>query len=297
MEAKEIGRREFLRYSAAAAAMGVGLRDSEWSAGQEQARVKWRKGIKIGMLPREMSDAEKFKLAARCGFEGIDAAPLTDLAAARKQAEWAREAGAPIHGVVFGWWPPFDGDTAGKDKKALADMENALRCAQAMAADTVLLVPTRVTETYGYVEAYQHSQGLIRRLLPLAEELQVIIALENVWNNFLLSPMEFGRYIDELESRWVRAYFDVGNLIIQGYAQHWIRALGKRIVKIDLKDYRRKGQEFVNLPEGDVNWPEVYKALKEIGFEGWMTAEVKGGNEEYLTDLAGRMDRIIAGKF
>ena len=295
MKTKDIERRTFLKYSAAA--VGVGLMGAELLEGQEQERPKWRKGIKIGMLPRGMSDAEKFKLAARCGFEGIDAVPLTDMEAARKQADLAREAGAPIHGVVFGWWPPFDGDTAGKDKKALADMENALRCASSMEVDTVLLVPTRVTETYDYVEAYKHTQGLIRKLLPLAEELEVIIALENVWNNFLLSPIEFARYIDELQSKWVRAYFDVGNLIIQGYAQHWIRALGKRIVKIDLKDYRRKGQEFVNLLEGDVNWPEVHKALQEIGFAGWMTAEVRWGDQEYLTDLAGRMDRIIAGKF
>ncbi|MFC1782670.1 sugar phosphate isomerase/epimerase family protein [Planctomycetota bacterium] len=293
MPTQKIERRTFLKYSAAAAAAG-NLMGALTAAAAPQTKAKWRKGIKINMLPKNLTDAEKFQLAKKCGFEGIDAVPLTDMETARKQAQLARDVGIPIHGVVFGWWPPFD-KTAGQDKKCLDDMENALRCAQAMNADTVLLVPTRLTETFGYADAYQHSQKLIRKLIPLAEELKIIIAIENVWNKFLLSPLEFARYLDELESPWVRAYFDVGNVIIHGFAQDWIRTLGKRIIKLDLKDFKRQGYEFVNLLDGDVNWPEVRKALNEIGFEGWMTAELRGGDEAYLTDLSQRIDRIIKG--
>jgi len=173
-------------------------------------------------------------------------------------------------------------------------METALRSAKALGAKTVLLVPAVLNEEVGYGDAYKRSQQHIRKLLPLAEELKIVIAVENVWNKFLLSPLEFARYVDEFESPWLKAYFDVGNVIIYGYAQDWIRTLGKRIVKIHLKDFKRKGYEWKNLLEGDVNWKQVRLALDEIGYEGFITPELKGGDEEYLTDLSGRIDKIIA---
>ena len=175
-------------------------------------------------------------------------------------------------------------------------METTLRSAHAMGAETVLLVPAIVTETVGYGDAYKRSQENIRKLLPLAEEMRVVIAVENVWNKFLLSPLEFARYVDQFDSPWVKAYFDVGNVIIFGFAQDWIRTLGKRIVKIHLKDFKRSGYKWTNLLEGDVNWVEVRKALAEIGYRGFLTTELSGGDEAYLTDLAKRIDRIIAGK-
>ena len=135
----------------------------------------------------------------------------------------------------------------------------------------------------------------MRKLLPLAEKMKVVIAIENVWNKFLLSPVEFARYIDDFNSPWVRAYFDIGNVIIHGFSQDWIRTLGRRIVKLDVKDFKRKGYEWKNLREGDVNWPEVVKALDETGYKGWMTCEMSGGDEAYLGDVAKRMDWIIAG--
>ena len=173
-------------------------------------------------------------------------------------------------------------------------MENAMRCANAIEASTVLLVPGIVTEEVGYADAYKRSQDNIRKLLPAARELNVIIAIENVWNKFLLSPLEFARYIDEFESPSVRAYFDVGNVIINGYSQDWIRTLGKRIVKLDVKDFKRDGYKWTNLLDGDVNWRQVRRALDEIGYAGFMTAELNGGDEAYLAEVAKRMDRIIA---
>jgi len=286
-------RRSFLKYSAAI--MGAGLAGrATLSAAEGEKKAKLYKALKIGMLPKELSDAEKFKLAKRCGFEGIDGVPMGDFDAAREQARLAKEAGVPIHGIVFGGWHALFSDPDPKIiKKGLEGMENALRCANAMGATTVLLVPAVVGENVGYGDAYKRSQEHIHKLLPLAEEMKVIIAVENVWNKFLLSPFEFARYIDEFESPWVRAYFDTGNVVIHGYTQDWIRTLGKRIVKIDLKDFKREGYQWTNLGDGDVNWPEVRKALDEIGYEGYMTAELEGGDEAYLKDVASRMDRII----
>jgi hexulose-6-phosphate isomerase len=256
--------------------------------------AKLYKGLKIGMLPKKLSDADKFKLAKRCGFEGIDAEPLGSLEAMREQGALAKEAGVPIHGLVFGGWDtPFSSPDAKVISKGLAGMENAMRCANTIGASTVLLVPGIVTEEVGYADAYKRSQDNIRKLLPAARELDVIIAVENVWNKFLLSPLEFARYIDEFESPDVRAYFDVGNVIINGYSQDWIRTLGKRIVKLDVKDFKRDGYKWTNLLDGDVNWRQVRRALDEIGYAGFMTAELEGGDEAYLADIAKRMDRII----
>ncbi len=287
-------RRSFLKYSAVVTAAALTGKAALSVAEESKKGAKLYKALKIDMLPAGLPDAEKFKLAKRCGFEGIDGTPMDDFEAAREQARIAREAGVPIHGIVFGGWhAPFSDPDPNVIKKGLEGMENALRCANAMNATTVLLVPAVVAENVSYADAYKRSQENIRKLLPLAEEMKVIIAVENVWNKFLLSPLEFARYIDEFESPWVRAYFDTGNVVIHGYTQDWIRTLGKRIVKIDLKDFKREGSQWTNLGDGDVNWPEVRKALDEIGYEGYMTAELEGGDEPYLKDIAKRIDRIL----
>ncbi|NLV46987.1 MAG: sugar phosphate isomerase/epimerase, partial [Candidatus Hydrogenedentes bacterium] len=146
-------------------------------------------------------------------------------------------------------------------------------------------------------EAWERSHQHIPKLLPLAEELKITIAIEEVWNNFLLdSASEFARYVDEFKSPWVKAYFDVGNVLAYGAPEAWIRTLGKRIVKVHLKDFRKEGRKWVNLRDGDVNWPEVMKAFGEIGYSGYLTPELSGGDEAYLRDLSERIDLIIAGK-
>jgi len=294
MKEQEIERRTFLKYAATATvAAGFLSRSEQARAGRTSAKL--RKALQFGMLPKKLSDADKFKLARECGFEGIEGSPMNDLDAAERLGELARDAGTPIHSIVFGGWhAPFSSGDPKVIEKGLAGMETALRSAKALGADTVLLVPAVLNEEVGYGQAYERSQRHIRKLLPLAEELKVVIAVENVWNKFLLSPLEFARYVDEFDSPWLKAYFDVGNVIIYGYAQDWIRTLGKRTVKIHLKDFKRKGYQWKNLLEGDVNWKQVRLALEEVGYDGFLTPELRGGDRAYLTDLSQRIDKIIA---
>ncbi len=295
MKDRKIERRSFLKLTAAAAIAPSVLTTTTPSLGAEKEK-KLLKAVIIGMLPGKLSDAEKFRLAKKCGYDGIEAKPMKDLKAAAEQAKIAREEGTPIHSLLYGWWPPFTNRDPKVVGKSIESMQNALRCAKVMGADAVLLVPTRVTEDFSYQDAYKWSQEYVSRLIPTAEETGVIVAVENVWNKFLLSPIEFARYLDELNSRWVKAYFDVGNVIIYGHAHHWIRTLGKRLVKIHLKDFKRSGYQWKNLLDGDVNWPQVRKALDDVGYNGYLTAELSGGSEAKLTDISERIDRIIAMK-
>jgi hexulose-6-phosphate isomerase len=180
-------------------------------------------------------------------------------------------------------------------------MRASLRNAKLWGADAVLLVPAVVNAETRYQDAWTRSQKQIRELIPLAAELKVIIAVEEVWNKFLLSPLEFARYVDEFKSPWVRAYFDVGNVVISGFPQDWIRTLGKRIVKVHLKDFKMgKGwnpitANFVNLGEGDIDWPQVQTALTEIGYTGVVTAELASGDLAYLSDVRRRIERLVVG--
>jgi hexulose-6-phosphate isomerase len=134
----------------------------------------------------------------------------------------------------------------------------------------------------------------------MARDLKVTIAVEEVWNKFLLSPIEFARYVDDFESPWVRAYFDVGNVVLYAFPQDWIRTLGPRIAKIHLKDFnfdRRNGRfAWKNLGEGDIDWPEVRRALAEIQYNGYVTTELEGGDAAYLKDVSARVDRFLSGE-
>jgi len=294
MKDNTIERRGFLKY-AATATVATGLLGRPIAAQAGNKNTKMRKALQFGMLPKNLSDADKFKLTKECGFEGIEGSPMEDLTAAEEMGKMARDAGVPIHSIVYGGWgAPFSDPDPKVIEKGLAGMETALRSAKALGAETVLLVPAIVNENVGYGEAYKRSQENIRKLLPLAEQLGIVIAVENVWNKFLLSPLEFARYVDEFDSPWLKAYFDVGNVILFGYSQDWIRTLGKRIVKIHLKDFKRKGYQWTNLLEGDVNFKQVRLALQEVGYDGFLTTELGGGDKAYLTDLSERIDRILA---
>jgi L-ribulose-5-phosphate 3-epimerase len=270
------------------------------SAFAAQGRLPIRKALYIGMLPRALSYADRFKLVRDTGFEAVecDTAPEQKVAEEIKQA--AETAGIRIHSVMnqAHWKFPLSSSDPQVVAESIKGMETSLRNAKFWGADTVLLVPAVVNPETGYQDALERSQSNIRRLLPLAQELKVVIGIENVWNKFLLSPVEFAAYVDSFKSTWVRAYFDVGNILLYGYPQDWIRTLGKRIIKLHLKDFsfRKNVAAFVALREGDLNWPAVYKALAEIGFAGTATCELPGGDEAYLREVSRRVDQILLGE-
>jgi L-ribulose-5-phosphate 3-epimerase len=262
-----------------------------------------RKAVLISMLPKELRYLDRFKLAVDAGFAGIEMQTVSDAKEAEEIREAAEKAGLRIHSVMNSdhWRFPISSADPEVVSKSVAGMETSLRNAKLWGAEAVLLVPAVVDASTSYQDAWTRSQKVIReRILPLAGELKVVVAVEEVWNKFLLSPLEFARYVDELASPWLKAYFDVGNVVFYGYPQDWIRTLGKRIVRVHLKDFqldRPNGRFFwKNLGEGDVDWPAVRTAFDEIGYDGWMTTEISGGDAGYLRDVVARFDRFLAGQ-
>jgi len=195
------------------------------------------------------------------------------------------------------WKYPLSSADPAVVAESVKGMQTSLRNAHFWGAETVLLVPAVVNPQTSYQDAWVRSQQQIRNLLPMAEDLKVIIAVEEVWNKFLLSPLEYARYIDDFQSPWLRSYFDVGNVVLTGYPQDWIRTVGKRIAKLHIKDFRFRKMlaEFVPLREGDIQWPEVHKALAEIGYRGTATVELDGGDAAYLREVNRRFELILSG--
>jgi len=269
------------------------------AASSAQGRLPIKKALYINMLPRTLSYADRFKMARDTGFEQMEVGTATDQNQADEIRKASESAGVPIHSVMnqAHWKFPLSAADPAVVAESIKGMETSLRNARFWGADTVLLVPAVVNAETGYRDAMTRSQENVRKLLPLAQELKVVIGIENVSNKFLLSPLEFADYVDGFKSPWVRAYFDVGNIMLYGFPQDWIRTLGKRIVKLHLKDfsYRKNVVAYVNLREGDVNWPAVYAALAEIGFSGTATCELASGDEEYLREVSRRVDLILAG--
>ena len=315
-------RREFLKSSAAV--MGgawvarAGITETPSSARERILRVGpapsgtgagspkrpgMKKALKIGMVHSEMSVLDKFKMLKESGFDGVELDSPSDLDP--KEVLKAQDAtGLEIPGVVDSvhWRQTLSDPDAALRAEGLAGLKTALRECKLYGGTTVLLVPAVVNKQVSYDEAYARSQAEIRKALPLAEELGIKIAIENVWNQFLLSPLEAARYTDEFESPWIGWHFDVGNVVTYGWPEHWIRILDKRIFKLDIKEFSRQKMDDeglwagfkVKLLEGDCDWPVVMAALDEIGYRGWGAAEILGGGRERLVEIAECMDQIYA---
>lgn len=263
-----------------------------------------RKAVKFTMIQEpDLSIAEKFHLLKELGFDGVEIESPSGLD--RDEVIAARDrVGISIHGVVDSvhWQYPLSDPDPDVREAGLDGLKTAIEDAHAYGASTVLLVPALVNKQVSYKDAYVRSQSEIRKVLPMASEYKVKIAFENVWNHFLLSPLECVRYVDEFESDFVGWYFDVGNVVAYGWPEQWIQSLGSRILKLDIKEYSRSIADAegrwagfnVPLGKGDCDWPSVNTALSEIGFQGWATAEVPGGDRARLQELADRMDRILS---
>ncbi len=274
----------------------------------EQSRPKPRilKSIKFGMFGGNLPIADKFRALKEIGYDGVELNSPGGVD--KKQALAAsRETGLPIHGVVdsIHWGTRLSSPDAATRRKGLEGLKTAIRDTRLVGGSAVLLVPgaVRDAKNENHQQVWDRSIEQINLAIPLAAKFGIHILIENVWNNFLYDPKGdnnqsadlLAKYLDEINSPWLGSYFDIGNHQRFGKPAEWIRTLGKRIVKLDVKDWG-KSNGFCKIGDGDVYWPDVRKALGEIGFTGWSTAEVGGGNRDRIKEIHDRMDKHLLGK-
>jgi len=294
-------RREFLiNTTLAASAVVVGIDRSVMAA--PTVRPLMKKSLKYGMVEEKISVLDKFKLLKDLGFDGVELDSPNDLDP--KEILAARDkTGLELPGVVNSahWKSPLSDADPKVREVCFKAMEKSLNDCKLYGGTTVLLVPGVVNANTSYEDAYKRSQAEIKKLLHIAEKTGIKIALENVWNNFLISPVEAARFVDEINHPLLGWYFDVGNILRYGWPEHWIETLGKRIMKVDIKEFSRKKQQDeglwkgfnVELMEGDCNWPVVNKAFTKIGYSGWGSAEVPGGDRKRLQVISEKMDAVF----
>ncbi len=299
-------RREFLKNSAGALALAAlapaALAQEKAAADAPTPKHQIKKAIMWATVGMQGSVLEKMKAIKEAGFAGTEMMSHMD----QEEVLRARDETGLIIPSVCGrdhWSKPLSSPDPKVRAEGLESLKQTLRDAKRYGASSVLLVPGVVNKDISYADAYTRSQAEIRKAIPLAEELGVKIACENVWNYFLLSPLEAARFVDEFNSPAVGWHFDVGNVITYGWPEQWIRILGPRIQKLHIKEYSRKKRDKeglwkgfqVPLGEGDDDWPAVMKALDDIGYHGWAMTEQPGGDTpEGLRDLSQRFDKILA---
>ncbi len=281
-------RRHFLRAALAAAAVPA------VAFAEDEKKSRLRKAVKYDMIRTPGSVRDKFELIKSLGFLGVEV--NSPGGPDREEAVRAvRDTGIVIHGVIDSvhWRDTLSDPRPEVRARGLAALTGALEDAKAYGATTVLLVPGVVNKQATYEQCRERSQAEVRKALPLAEKLGVKIAIECVWNDFITKPGQMVDYVDAFNSPSVGAYFDCSNMVKYGVKSgDWIRALGKRMLKFDFKGYSKK-KGWVPIGEGDEDWPDILKALAEVGYHGWATAEVAGGGRKELQDVADRMNKIL----
>lgn len=307
-----MNRRTFLQSTAALAALApLASSATAQTAPAATAKPKRKnpKGFMYQMLnsdsAKKLSTLEKFKLLKKAGFDGVEPPSAMDQA----EVLAARDAtGLKIPSVCISthWAKPLSDPNPTAREVGLEGLKQGLRDAKAYGASSVLLVPAVVNKQVSYAEAYARSVTEIKKALPLAEELGVAIAIENVWNWFLLSPREAVDYVDSFKSPFVKWHFDVGNVVATGWPEQWIQTLGSRISKIHVKEYSKKLRDSkgmregfkVDLMAGDSDWAAVMPALDAAGYTGWLIAEQWRApdltDQAYLEGLVAKLDAILA---
>ena len=256
---RPIERRTFLSATTAALAMAPLTRPLTAGTG-ESSKNSWKKAFMLGSVSKG-SPLASFQLLRDAGFEGVELISPNELDL--NEVLTARDkTGLTIHGVSGSrhWQDALSDPDPRVVARGMAAIRQEFADCKAYGGTTVLVVPAVVNRKVGYRDAYQRSQKCIRELIPDAEKHGIKIAIEEVWNKFLLSPLEFARYIDEFESPWVGAYFDVGNVVEFGYPEEWIRELGKRILKVHIKEYKKEKRFSYRLGEGEIDWAAVRSA-------------------------------------
>jgi len=296
MQHSKINRRVFLGTSAALITTTALAAD----------KPKLKKAVKYGMISEGKTVLDKFNLIKRVRFEGVEMDSPAKID--REEVVKARdESKIIIHGIVDSThWGVRHSDPKPETRaQALKDLEGALRDCKTYGGDTVLLVPgaVRDKDNENFDQVWERSTENVKKAIPLAKELGVKIAIEVVWNNFITTPEQLIKYVDQFNTPQVGAYFDCSNMIKYGVpSAEWIRKLGKRMLKFDFKGYskakaKEKGNDGagfgVGIGEGDEDWPAILKALSDVGYNGWATAEVSGGAEKELRDVYERMTKIL----
>jgi hexulose-6-phosphate isomerase len=295
-----MNRRSFLKVTAGAAATAAFLPQAPAAA----SRRNLRKAIMYSTIGLKGTVLEKFRAMKEAGFEGVEPMGGMDrdevLAAFKSTGLQAASVCCHTH-----WVKPLSAPDEATRKIGFDGLVLSLRDAQAYGAASVLLVPGVARNGVTYQQCFERSIVEIRKAIPVAKETGVKISIENVGNNFILSPEQAVEYLDAINSEWVGWHFDIGNAGRVGPAERWIQVIGKRIVRIHVKDYSAKppdaaakGNTRPKLLDGDTNWPAVMKALDNAGYSGWAISEQpdnQAADVESARDLAQRMDRIFAG--
>lgn len=266
------------------------------------------------------TNREAMKLAKDAGFEGIELALSTEGEITMTSTDeellsikaYAEELGIRIPSLSSGlcWTDSLTADDPAERQRAFDMVARQLYCAKMIGAETILVIPGTVSVEFvpewgvvPYDVVYERALEQIKKLAPIAESCGVQIGLENVWNKFLLSPLEMRQFIDAVGSDYVGAYFDTGNVVYSGYPEQWIRILGKRIFKVHFKDYRRNPgglNAFVDLLAGDVDWKAVRQAFADVGYEGWAAGEMipqyAQGSDQIIYNTSASMERILRGE-
>ena len=302
-----MNRKQFIK-SVAVMAGATALSPSTASASifQEKPIKKpmIRKSLWYNMIKEDLSLTDKFKLVKDLGFDGVELNAPIDMKIADVLSAKTKS-GIELPTVMNKdiWDYPLTDPDPKVRKRCIESIAQSLQDVKEIGGDTVLVVPGVVNEKVSYEQAYYTSQNSIRELIPYAEKTGMQIAIENVWNNFLLSPLEANRFIDEINHPLVGWYFDIGNILRYGWPEHWIKTLNSRIFKLHAKEYSRELMNStglwdgfkVEMLEGDNNRPVVMKAVSEINYSGgWLTAEVDGGDRKRLKQVSEQMDKIIS---
>jgi L-ribulose-5-phosphate 3-epimerase len=257
-----------------------------------------KKGICLDCVPG-VDPKERFSNAAKSGFDGVEIATLKDDSSRRIIKELSERFCLSVPSIMNTdhWkYPLSDPDPAIREE-SIHCIAQSIDTAVYLGADTVLIVPGVVNQDVSYEQAFEISKKSISEILPYAEKHKIYLGIENVWNRFLLSPMEFADYVDSFNCEFIKAYFDVGNIVAYGYPEQWIRSLGSRIIKIHVKGFHKDNHQFTGLLEGTIEWHRVMRALKDIGYNGYITAELGVGDGDPmdgLNKISMDMDEIIA---
>ncbi|NPV09828.1 MAG: sugar phosphate isomerase/epimerase [Anaerolineae bacterium] len=272
--------------------------------------ARFKKGIDYRAFPPEMTPEERFALAREAGFDGIElvfsATGALPLDASDEELIRLRALGGryvPICGVNGGralLEAPLTHPDPERRQAAFKMAQRLIEMTARLEADTLLTAPGVVVADVPYDDAYSFCVDTMGKLARYAAERGVRLAVENVWNKFLLSPLEMRSFIDEVASDWVGAYFDVANTLLFGFPQHWIRILNHRILRVHMKDFRLSVGNingFLQPLQGDVDWPAVMQALVEVKYRGFLTVEIPsyqfcGARTVY--DASSALDAIIA---